>query len=894
MKRLLAILSSAAIMLGGCASFTASAEGSPLALTAVEKAPFVQNNQIKGKCPSQPRIGIGNTTRADELDNVGIGMRFSFSDLDETKFIKNANVILNINQIKPYMAGDTVNGTAITENWVYKTSLYPMTADWSQELGEAQNDKDGNLQGYPWVKDITEYEGYPNIDNMAKIAYCERTATGPRQRLEFSYDVTSDIIIKAQNGIAETAYFVANPRFGNDGGVWWDEYNCLDLSQSDISMNIEYCENDDEISSTVKYISLMGDYGKAYMERILNYFASDSAYFELSEENKEAVYEEIKTAEPQNKDELFEIIKNRLKKIQYETSITDGQKEVSLSTHEIEIKASRNGENKQPVTDGDFTLTDSTGAVVPTTFANSIVSFGNLKDEETYTLSWRNITGLEDSQITFKTTGIYIYLDVNVSKNAMKENETADLTVEGVFSKSKLENELPIEKINVNIEKPETLSYENGKFTALKRGVTDVTFSFTNEDGSTITAKKKIAVYNKSGDGEGEYICANVTAAENTDFYTYKFDKYVHQLVLMKNGEKYDIYLDAEIIGEDTADNALLKADITYADVQKLDISGSICKATFVNARYANGAVEGKYTYEDKDNDPENGTVYVWYISSKKEGAYSPISGETSKTLKVKSSMYDKYVKFEVTPKNIYETGETVISEPVKIYKPADTSSGGSSSGGGGGSSSVSRPSTGTKDTVTIAPPKTDDTKKPENTEKQSFSDVSKNHWAYSFIESLYKDEILNGTGDGKFEPDRYITRAEFVCALIKALKLNTAGADVSFTDVSAGDWFMPYVAKAVAQGFVKGFEDGSFKPNDFVTREQMAVMVSNALQLTDGGETSFSDNADISAWASDSVGKMYRKGYISGSNNEFRPLDSATRAEVSKILSLILNSEVK
>ncbi len=892
MKRLLAILSSAAIMLGGCASFTASAEGSPLALTPSEQECFALFSEIKGKCTKyQWRVGIGDGKLTDEIDSVSVGMKFSLAELDTAAFVKNANVILKIAQIKPYMAGDTILGEVIAENWVYKTSLFPMTTDWT--YGEPVK-KDGTIRYYPWAKEYTEYTGYPNVEGIEKIAYCERTATGAGKQLEFSYDVTSDIIIKAMNNAEETAYIVSNPRFGNTGTASWDEGNCLNGQNKTISMNIEYCENDDEISNTVKYIPLMGDYGKAYMERIINYFASDSAYFELSEENKEAVYEEIKTAEPQNKDELFEIIKNRLKKIQYETSITDGQKEVSLSTHEIEIKASRNGENKQPVTDGDFTLTDSTGAVVPTTFANGIVSFGNLKDEETYTLSWRNITSLEDSQITFKTTGIYTYLDAHISKNSMKENETAELTVEGVFSKSKLENELPIEKINVNIEKPETLSYENGKFTALKRGVTDVTFSFTNEDGSTITAKKKIAVYNKSGDGEDEYICANVTAAENTDFYTYKFDKYVHQLVLMKNGEKYDIYLDAEIIGEDTADNALLKADITYADVQKLDISGSICKATFVNARYANDTVEGKYTYEDKDNDPENGTVYVWYISSKKEGAYSPISGETSKTLKVKSSMYDKYVKFEVTPKNIYETGETVISEPVKIYKPADTSSGGSSSGGGGGSSSVSRSSTGTKDSVTIAPPKTDDTKKPENTEKQSFSDVSKNHWAYSFIESLYKDGILNGTGDGKFEPDRYITRAEFVCALIKALKLNTAGADVSFTDVSAGDWFMPYVAKAVAQGFVKGFEDGSFKPNDFVTREQMAVMVSNALKLTDGGETSFSDNADISAWASDSVGKMYRKGYISGSNNEFRPLDSATRAEVSKILSLILNSEVK
>lgn len=889
MKRLLAILSSAAIMLGGCASFTASAEGSPLALTPSEQECFALSSEIKGKCTKiQWRVGIGDGKLTDEIDSVSVGMKFSLAELDTAAFVKNANVILKIAQIKPYMAGDTILGEVIAENWVYKTSLFPMTTDWT--YGEPVK-KDGTIRYYPWAKEYTEYTGYPNVEGIEKIAYCERTAMGAGKQLEFSYDVTSDIIIKAMNNAEETAYIVSNPRFGNTGTASWDEGNCLNGQNKTISMNIEYCENDDEISNTVKYIPLMGDYGKAYMERILNYFASDSAYFELSEENKEAVYEEIKTAEPQNKDELFEIIKNRLKKIQYETSITDGQKEVSLSTHEIEIKASRNGENKQPVTDGDFTLTDSTGAVVPTTFANGIVSFGNLKDEETYTLSWRNITGLEDSKITFKTTGIYTYLDVNVSKNAMKENETADLTVEGVFSKSKLENELPIEKINVNIEKPETLSYENGKFTALKRGVTDVTFSFTNEDGSTITAKRKIAVYNKSGEGEGEYICANVTAAENTDFYTYKFDKYVHQLVLMKNGEKYDIYLDAEIIGEDTADNALMKADITYADVQKLDISGSICKATFVNARYANDTVEGKYTYEDKDNDPENGTVYVWYISSKKEGAYSPISGETSKTLKVKSSMYDKYVKFEVTPKNIYETGETVISEPVKIYKPADTSSGGSSSGGGGGSSSVSRPSTGTKDSVTIAPPKMDDTK---TEDKQSFSDVSKNHWAYSFIESLYKDGILNGTGDGKFEPDRYITRAEFVCALIKALKLNTAGADVSFTDVTAGDWFMPYVAKAVAQGFVKGFEDGSFKPNDFVTREQMAVMVSNALQLTDGGETSFSDNADISAWASDSVGKMYRKGYISGSNNEFRPLDSATRAEVSKILSLILNSEVK
>jgi len=147
----------------------------------------------------------------------------------------------------------------------------------------------------------------------------------------------------------------------------------------------------------------------------------------------------------------------------------------------------------------------------------------------------------------------------------------------------------------------------------------------------------------------------------------------------------------------------------------------------------------------------------------------------------------------------------------------------------------------------------------------------------------------VNGYVNGMFKPNGVVTREEFVVMLMKALKPQIDAEKLKFTDsVKIGIWAQQAVEQAVQLGIVKGYSDGSFRPDAEITRTEMAVMIVKALALKveDSAVTSFVDDAQIPNWAKGQVAALKNLSLVSGKgNNEFAPNDKATRAEAVTIL---------
>lgn len=158
-------------------------------------------------------------------------------------------------------------------------------------------------------------------------------------------------------------------------------------------------------------------------------------------------------------------------------------------------------------------------------------------------------------------------------------------------------------------------------------------------------------------------------------------------------------------------------------------------------------------------------------------------------------------------------------------------------------------------------------------------------------IEALTAKYLMFGTGQGKFSPNQEITRAEFTSLLVRALNLDgsTQTANV-FTDVKPGAWYEKEVLAAWEAGIVKG-SGGKFQPNEKLTREQMAVMLMNAVGASGKTEAAkdhnkFRDDSQISSWAKEAIYSAMEKGLIKGNaSNNYLPKSHASRAEAAIIL---------
>jgi hypothetical protein len=181
-----------------------------------------------------------------------------------------------------------------------------------------------------------------------------------------------------------------------------------------------------------------------------------------------------------------------------------------------------------------------------------------------------------------------------------------------------------------------------------------------------------------------------------------------------------------------------------------------------------------------------------------------------------------------------------------------------------------------------------------------TFKDIS-SHWAKDDILLLANKRIVNGVTADTFAPNRNISRAEFAALVVKALGFAPTSEDIkTFTDVQPSAWYASYINTAVQYGIVKGMSDGTFHPNQEVTRQEMAVMLDRVLELTqkntsssDTGTTAFDqDGSQIAEWAQSSIDELAAAGIMQGkSAGKFAPLDHATRAEAVVTLKRLLQA---
>ena len=150
-----------------------------------------------------------------------------------------------------------------------------------------------------------------------------------------------------------------------------------------------------------------------------------------------------------------------------------------------------------------------------------------------------------------------------------------------------------------------------------------------------------------------------------------------------------------------------------------------------------------------------------------------------------------------------------------------------SGSGGSSGGSKVTNPSS--SDTTYGGQRPNDATVINPGTNKLSFPDVTPEHWAYEYISTLIDKKIINGYDDGTFKPSNSVSRSEFVKMIYTAFRLS-GEITVSFDDVADDEWYAEPIRSVASLGIVSGIGDGKFAPNAEITRQDMCVMIKNVL----------------------------------------------------------------
>ncbi|MEC0209510.1 S-layer homology domain-containing protein [Paenibacillus ehimensis] len=182
----------------------------------------------------------------------------------------------------------------------------------------------------------------------------------------------------------------------------------------------------------------------------------------------------------------------------------------------------------------------------------------------------------------------------------------------------------------------------------------------------------------------------------------------------------------------------------------------------------------------------------------------------------------------------------------------------------------------------------------------KTFSDIN-GHWAESYIKLLANKLVVDGVTDTTFQPERNITRAEFAALVVRALGLDTNSGSSTFKDVAAGDWYASVVAAAANAKLVDGYEDGTFRPNATINREELAAMVVRALNYAGAKPdvsadkqtqllAKFKDASKI-VWAKNEIATAIDAGIIDGMTDDtLGARDTATRAQSATMLKRLLS----
>ncbi len=193
-----------------------------------------------------------------------------------------------------------------------------------------------------------------------------------------------------------------------------------------------------------------------------------------------------------------------------------------------------------------------------------------------------------------------------------------------------------------------------------------------------------------------------------------------------------------------------------------------------------------------------------------------------------------------------------------------------------------------------------------------SFSDVSGDAWYKDAVDFITARGITSGTGDGKYGPEIRLTRGQFMVLLMNAYGIapatgladSTENSDITGDNDNTGNFadagntfYTDYLAAAKSLGIANGVGNNRFAPDKEITRQEMFVLLYNALQLidelpaaiTDKQLSTFSDADSVAAWANEAMSAFVKGGIVSGSDNMLSPEETTTRAQMAQVLYNLL-----
>ena len=178
--------------------------------------------------------------------------------------------------------------------------------------------------------------------------------------------------------------------------------------------------------------------------------------------------------------------------------------------------------------------------------------------------------------------------------------------------------------------------------------------------------------------------------------------------------------------------------------------------------------------------------------------------------------------------------------------------------------------------------------------EQSSFVDVNRNDWFFEQVQFLVERGLMTGTTTETFSPDMNVTRAMAVQVFYNYEGRPDVSREANlFEDVADDAWYRDAVVWARNRGIINGFGDGTFRPDDYITRAHLTLLFNNYVDFSgielppQRGSIVFADYADIRNYAKEAIDRFFRAMIINGRpDGRFDPQGNATRAELAAMLS--------
>ena len=421
------------------------------------------------------------------------------------------------------------------------------------------------------------------------------------------------------------------------------------------------------------------------------------------------------------------------------------------------------------------------------------------------------------------------FFDVNALNSAFQSFKSAESEEKAYDIASK-----NAEKFGINTENYTSLSEKSQK------RVASVVLKKVKEDWDLEALREE---YNKQS--KAEAVASGVNALEilNSDA----------DILGISQDKSYDVFKNMNEKQQKEVAEKLKGADLTDEAAAKKSLGEAVFLVQIKNAA---GLASVKEILQNNSDILDEATLRQYFAAKDTSAVDSALAGKDFKSIDA-----------------VLET----INEKLAGGNKNNNSSGGGSGGSGGGLGGLGL-------TPNVTTGVSDD-------KNDLFTDLEDVAWAKEAVIYLASKGVINGRGDGIFDPNANVTREEFVKMLVLAFNLETAGAELQFADVSKEEWSYKYVSAACNSGLVNGISNDLFGKGQNITRQDMAVLVwrfvnFKGADLPRNAIAEFSDKGLISDYAIEAISALRAADVVSGMpGGEYKPFDTCTRAQAAKII---------